>query len=533
MNTFGLAALYAVLVSAGFSDVPQGGQGGAGISGELNENETVANHILTPGDKTDWPIEVKAGEAVIIKVRSEVFDAAVEVTNEDGKIKIAANDDVAPGQQNAQVLAYFEKAGKYRIRVLNYRSSAGGPYELRTRKIGSIQGQIGQDVDLPKYTEDGPRYVRYVLKKDRFYVFGALDYAQMGQQILDLNGNLIRLEAGSLLRPKEDGQYFLPAWAPGYGVEDRKPRARSLELSPKAADLKSPPLASKTSGLPYELWWVAVGSGELVRLSMPLKEGHLIPLEQQAQDPKLNRAPEWKAIATAPKNGNTSYVLAKDGIKMLVLVRTRGADKPYQIELTNGCTDWDAVSPVQGDLPIGGIHVFRVRGKRADYYNLVAQAKTFDIRSTLFYSDGNRYVEIDDSNEGLNAAINAVLPQNDTYYYMVDSFGGGGGGAYTISGQKAQPEELKLDEKKLVEFKTPVSGTLVFDGKEGQELVAEITDGHLQAAWAPNGEGVDTQSVQLSGRVLTYIRIKHTGQHRLMLARDKVTVGITLSLVPK
>lgn len=547
MWRFGAAAVLAASVSfavcqGGFGGGGFGGGGGAagvqggqgGVAGDLGEgSETVATHILTPGDKTDWPVDLKAGEALIIKVRSDVFDPAVEVTDEEGKVTIAKNDDVAPGQQNAQVLAYFEKAGKYRIRVLNYRSSAGGQYELRTRKIGSVNAAVGTDLELPKYTEDGPRFVRYQLKKGVAYCFGAFDGGFVGNPVIEPNGNTIQLEIGAILRPAADGQYFVRAIAPAYPEDGKKPRALCLELTPKQADMKNPPKASESPRLPYELWQVTLDAGSLVRLSLPAKEGSLQTLEVRKKDPKLDHDPVWEVLVDAPKNSNDRYVLAKDSIELLMVVVTRGGQKSYQVSLTNGCSEWDGVTPLQADLPVGGTHFYRMSAKRADYIYLLAQAQAFDLKSTLYYDDGNRYVEVDDTNDSLNAITNAVIPQSGTYYFAITSYGQGGGGAYSLKGQRAQPDILTLGEPKEVKFDSPVSGTLEFEAKAGQELLLEVTRGSVSQIWQPDGENLVRQTVSLEGRQLVYLRIGQSGKHRLLLVHSEKPVNVVLKAVPK
>ena len=86
--------------------------GGFGGSGVVGPNDTVsARHILTPGERGEWDIEVKGGESFIITAESTVFDPVIEIVGARESV-LAENDDVAPGDQRAQVLYRFPHRGQ-------------------------------------------------------------------------------------------------------------------------------------------------------------------------------------------------------------------------------------------------------------------------------------------------------------------------------------------------------------------------------------------------------------------------------------
>jgi len=130
-----------------------GGMGGAGgRSGNIGDTETTKTHILTPGDKAEWPLEMKAGDVLILKAVSTNFDPAITVVD-DKNVKLAEYDDEEPGMQNARVLVYFPKAGNFKALVSNYRSNAGGQYTFSMQRFTAIDGLIGTPTSWKSETE--------------------------------------------------------------------------------------------------------------------------------------------------------------------------------------------------------------------------------------------------------------------------------------------------------------------------------------------------------------------------------------------
>ncbi|MCW3051899.1 MAG: bacterial pre-peptidase C-terminal domain protein, partial [Chthonomonadales bacterium] len=120
----GLFALQPTIVGA------QQGSGGVIAEGDT----TSYKHILTPGDRGEWPITIRAGEAVIVSVTSTTFDPAAEIVDAAGKV-LAQNDDVHPGDQDALLLYRFTAAGEYKVNVKGFKSAAGGQYTLTVRRF--------------------------------------------------------------------------------------------------------------------------------------------------------------------------------------------------------------------------------------------------------------------------------------------------------------------------------------------------------------------------------------------------------------
>ncbi len=146
--------------------------GGAAISTATGD-EVSQQLILTPGEKGEWLVEAKAGETVIATAKSTVFDPALEIVDEAGKI-LASNDDEEPGIQNPRLAYRFSAAGRYRIWVKGYKSAAGGPFELTIRRFVSTSLDSSKPAPII-LDEKGTHWLHVSGKKGTSFLL-ALDY---------------------------------------------------------------------------------------------------------------------------------------------------------------------------------------------------------------------------------------------------------------------------------------------------------------------------------------------------------------------
>src|SRR5581483_6215705 len=196
----------------------QGGYGGGGFGGamggsfagrELPLSEQRFEHILTPGDRTDWPFEAKEGDVLILRAESDVFDPAIEVDDKNGT-KIAENDDEEPGKQNARVLVYISQPGTYTAHVKNYHSTSGGRYVFFSRRYRTKMIVPEEPAVVP--SRDGFDMFSIRLKRDEVVCF---DKDQMISLIVGPDGFTKNSEeidggyAGNFIHAEQDGVYLI------------------------------------------------------------------------------------------------------------------------------------------------------------------------------------------------------------------------------------------------------------------------------------------------------------------------------------
>ena len=81
LNVGSLLLVLALLALWPLHSSAQQGRGGIVSEGD----STSYRHILTPGDRGEWALTVRAGETVIVFVTSTTFDPAAEIVDAAGK----------------------------------------------------------------------------------------------------------------------------------------------------------------------------------------------------------------------------------------------------------------------------------------------------------------------------------------------------------------------------------------------------------------------------------------------------------------
>ena len=104
--------------------------------------EKTERGVLEIGDKTipndgslydSYPLEVKAGDSLIISVESRDFDTFLAVMDQDGNI-IEQNDDISDRNSNSRLRVTFTDDGTYNVIVNAYDQGGRGKYVLTVRK---------------------------------------------------------------------------------------------------------------------------------------------------------------------------------------------------------------------------------------------------------------------------------------------------------------------------------------------------------------------------------------------------------------
>jgi hypothetical protein len=94
-----------------------GGGFGGGIAGEIKNGEEVTQKlILTPGQPSEWELDIKSGDTIFVTVTTTNFDPEAQIVDAEGNV-LAENDDIVLGDQRSRLVYTFDKEGKYKILV--------------------------------------------------------------------------------------------------------------------------------------------------------------------------------------------------------------------------------------------------------------------------------------------------------------------------------------------------------------------------------------------------------------------------------
>lgn len=508
----------------------QGGQGGVGSGfggggagfgtgglqggrmGNFGEEQTY-NHILTPGDKTEWPFKVKAGEVLILRAQSTNFDPAIEV-QDAAKKKIAENDDEEPGKQDALLLVYFEKEGTYTAHVKNYRSTAGGAYVFTVRRFLTTNLEVDKAIQVTG--KNGWGFFHVQAKKGEVLTLET-DTNQIDMPMGPDGKAVSWLEVygGDLdrhFRATQDGGYFIRAYLPG--GEDRKIKVVAIRARHHDVSMEAPkPVTEKTRGL--DIWKVKAKAGDFLQFEavanrrVPVRMG-AVPADPEGKD-------DQPAFQVIPNNGkwnrSTTVLFDRDGeYEMMV----QPEEALYSMKAVKAWQPWDGVSSFTGDMAIGSTFYYGFDIKPGYIVRIEGEAKTFDMLFEAYDADWNRVFQTDDANIS-NPAGTLALSTPGRYYLSVRCYGDGGAGPYNVNATPIQPQIIKLGEEKEASLNGPLDGlwTLTVDKPQTLSIRLKSPSGGL-AFWDAGSKQLPIRSVMVKPNDwMMFVDIPKAGEYRI------------------
>lgn len=524
-----IAAVSAILALA---LVPQGGQGGAGAGGlgggfgggglggggfgggrggqvgiEPGEEQTF-NHILTPGDKTEWPFKVKAGEVLILKASSDSFDPAIEVVDSAGK-KIAENDDVEDGQQNALVLVHFEKEGEYKAHVKNYRSTSGGRYEFKVRRF--ITKTLTAGEPLKATSPDGVVFLRVMAPKGSLVTLtneegnsftGLTGPDGKPHAWLPTYGGAI---AGTFPVDSDGGYYVTTRVKPptdtaqaGRADPETTLTANVAETRPvqqggqQSVEVKNPSI---------DVWTFTAKAGDFIKFTAASETGPMDLYIQRMPIIPGESKPAFGFVAGDSKRQmHRNIAFFKDGVYKLY-VDPGTESTAYSFSALQAWKPWDGVSDLGGDLVIGETVFYGFDAKPGHMVRLAGEAKTFDLFYSIYNADMDSTLAADDvSFMNLNPQGTVSLPAGGRHYLAVSCFGGGGGGPYRFDATEMRPSALAIGESREASLNTPLEGlwTVKLDSGKTYGLRVRSKAGAPTILYSPGGKMVAVRSVMIN-----------------------------------
>lgn len=495
-----------------------GGAGGAAMGTDPGREEAF-KHILTPGDKTEWPFEAKEGEVLILKAESENFDPAIEVVDAQGE-KIGENDDEEPGKQNALLLVYIGKNGTYKAHVKNYRSTAGGQYTFRVRRFQTTTITAGAAAIMPSQTES--LYVRIVAPKGEIVSLGNSMFPNY-DELLSPSGKPIdwlptvdgRLDRA--FRVEKDGAYYARTRLPGR-VGEKATLSVHVARVHRASRGVNP--ASKVGQGELDVWKIPAKAGEFLVVSAQSDAQPEIGFENRNADPSARPAEDPFVIVPEGSKWTDSAVVSirKDG-DYEFYVRSRSGTLSYTLRFDEAWRPWSGVGQLKSELPVGGIVYYGIDVKPGTIERLEAHAKTFDIQLGLFDARlRSKWVSDDSGWRSTDVADTVFLPEGGRYYLAVSCLGGGGGGAFELKAQVLPPKALKLGEWGSSTVGKPLDGLWSIVLERIQTYAIRVKGAMRVVVTDPKGQQVPTRSVAVAERdTLVLFDASEPGEYRVWL----------------
>lgn len=464
------------------------GGGGGGRLGAVSEGDSQSfTHILTPGDRGEWPLTARAGETVIVFVTSTTFDPAAQIVDKAGKV-LAENDDIRPGLQDSLILFRFVEAGEYKILVKGFKSAAGGQYTISLRRFLPSDlhrgerntGIIGRSRALwHRFSTDiGETLV--VTTRSAIFDPDTEIYAPNGErQETDSRAYNSGKTVSSVFRSTVKGEFYLRVAAGRENAGGYAVTVASARVSPIAIGATSPSRHLNTGGL--DIWQFTGTAGDLIRIdARAVGAGVSVLLRflpPAAKDGVLAQKVD-EVVTILPSDpkarGETIALLKATGSYQAQVSQPVGTVVDYTISCERAVRALAVGAETVAKLPIGGSDYWSVEGKAGQIIRIVGMAVSFDIDLELFNPRGERVESNDDGNGDRNALLTALLKETGRYMLRVHAYGDGGSGSYHLS-QKHDPVQLiKIGVRLEGKIGAGSSDIWSFKGKAGQTVILSV-----------------------------------------------------------
>jgi len=415
-------------------------------SNEIEGDGVTFSHILTPGDRGEWPITAREGETIVVSASSTVFDPALEVVDSDNKI-VAQNDDIRAGDQDALVVYRFPKAGAYKILVKGYKSAAGGQYRLTMRRFLAIEAKTGVRT-AGSVAKSGFQWLRFTAGAGQTLVFTARASSfRPDLLILAPSGETLEPEHDILLNDRARRLVFRASSVGEYYVQmnsNRNPGASYAVtlavagVSPITLGSTIPPKQLEPGGL--DIWTFEGKEGDLVHVDAKgTSPGIVATLSFLPPAPK----PGEETIPGDPKDavlplasndksqGSINALLKKSGAFQVAISQYMDLHNQYTLSVTNAAKPWQG-SDAASTLKIGESEYWVFEGKKGDIVRLEGDADQFDLMLQMLTAKGDSIAFNDDGGGGVNPLLTVLLPEAGRYIVQAGAYGNGGSGVYRL-----------------------------------------------------------------------------------------------------
>ncbi len=484
----------------GFGGGGFGGQeGGRGTNVQTN-NQNITNtiqtyltgdfshSILTPGEFTEWKLELKPGQVVIAEATSDSFDPALEIVDANSKV-LAFNDDRYPGDQRPLLLWRCLSAGTYLLHTRCFRDKAGGPVDMRYRVFDSTDLPNDGTVDRV-VTDTSEHLYRAQLKRGQVVQFVSnpvegqptvlvTPRAIIGPLGLPDPGLLAAFRnvlPNALIAPLDGDYYFL-------GGRDTALKA-TVRVGLRFVDpieLKWDGHSSQSDGQSgvTSLYSVKLKRGDLVQVTTPtLMPATEIVASIQPEtpdlDPKKPEANPFYPKLLNPDSGEEAPIVAltgrardgrvhvfqamKDATVWIGVVPRANTSDRFPIVVKSVATELATGVESPGLLKIGDHAYWSFEAKVGDVMRFSAKVKGFSgqlvLRDPSLNDTWNRVADVDSD----SLTTTRVISVPGRYLLEVAADGDGGSGPYTLKREVFQAKDF---------------------GK-GRPAVGDLSDGQVQ-----------------------------------------------------
>jgi len=465
-----------------------GAQQGSG--GVLKEGDSTSyRHILSPGDRGEWPLTVRAGEAIIVSVTSTSFDPAVEILDAAGRV-LAQNDDVHPGDQDALILYRFTTAGEYKVNVKGFKSAAGGQYVLTLRRFLPTDLRRGER----NATVLGNTHLQWhrfsAMANETLVVTTRSAVFNPEPQVFASNGERINADTRSwnggraatqVFRAEGAGDYYLRVSPNGNDSGGYTVTVAAARVAPITLGTATPKRRLEAGGL--DLWTFTGKAGELLRVeALTGGPGASVALnfvppatKEGAVTATADNGDSLVQLPSDPKaHGAMVALLKRPGTYQVEVSQPLGQEMEYTLKMVSDVKPWTANQEITDRLALGNSDYWAIEGKAGQIVRLAGLAESFDLMLELYNPRGERIDTNDDGDSGHNALLTDLLKESGRYLLRVCTYGNGGSGPYRLIRRPDPTRPLPIGGR--IEGNLGIGSSDVWSvrGKAGQTIILSV-----------------------------------------------------------
>ncbi len=499
---------------------------------------------IETGGTREYNLTAREGETVIVAVTSSNFNPMVEIVSASGG-RIAQNDDVRAGEQDAVLLARLSSAGAYRLRVTASPSASGaqtraGEYEITVRRFVPVQAEVGGRVEgtlgtglkqWHRFSADAGQTLVVAARSSAFPATVEI-YAQNGEAVapesVDVGAG--EGESGGVLvfRAQQAGTYYarIAPTTGGQAGNNYSLTIAPVRTAPLAAGGTSAARRLDAGG--FDIYTFQGATGEVVRVTARTEgaagvtvrivpatsgDGAAIPeAADAAPDGQRRRGranqpssssstevtliPSVTALPVSTKaTGEAVALLAAAGTYQVVVSQASGLPVEYTLATSRPLNTFRNEGESTGTLALGSSDFWAIDGGAGGQgiARIEGLSDQFDARLEIYGPSGGLLGANDDGAGGRNAGLSFLMNDPGRYILRIHSLGDGGSGTYRLRRGANPARRLTLGERTEGVLQPDGTEIYSFQGRAGQSVIITVRSTAFDpkvALHAPDGSEV-------------------------------------------
>ncbi|MFI5384687.1 MAG: hypothetical protein ACHQ50_01065 [Fimbriimonadales bacterium] len=469
------------------------------LSSYLNGDEV--RSILTPGEFSEWPLTLKAGQVVIAEARSDAFDPALEVADDKGKV-LGSNDDRYPGDQRPLLFWRCEKDGDYSLQARCFHDKSGGQFFIRFKVYDSVS--LSGDGMVEKRVETSTtlllkipmkagqiKQVVYDSRGQYGFVSPRGTISSCGLPDINLSKPLDPAINNTVMAPV-DGDYYVVAGADG--GREKMIRVGTRDVLPATLQKSGSSHIAKAPTNSGTLWTLPVKAGEVLETSTPelplgaqlsiaevpdiskysLEKPETNPFFPDPKDkPRENKGPAFVGLPGRARDSRiTVFAVKRDATLWLASNGStyNGNQKEFTLTVKPAPKEFAVSSGIGSQLRIGNTDYWEFDAKAGDVMTFDSKTTGFAqqlvVRDPYLNTTWNAVAAPDQPSIGWNM----IIERSGKYLLAASCLGDGGGGDYTLSRKVYPAREFGKGTPARGDFSDGQVRVWKFTAKPGEPL---------------------------------------------------------------